>query len=244
MRRVVLAAVAAAALFVPGAAQAQSPPRDSVRGDLGPHDNASMSYVVVDVRSGANGEGATGTLRWHNGGGEGVFVFTTATATCLSVNGNRAIVGFSGSRFDQGFYFPVAGLVQIVDRGGYGTGIDTADFAAIQGPGDSPPIPGPTECSSYPSIYPPDFGAPAADTGDLVVTDAPPTTYTQCRQAGWVKYGFASHADCITYVHEQARQKCIFERVAHGITTFRSKYGLGPDHDHAMRHCVRLYTGF
>ena len=67
--------------------------------------------------------------------------------------------------------------------------------------------------------------------GDIVVVDAPPppNTYSQCRQAGWVKYGFASHADCITYVHDQARQKCILERVAHGITAFRAKYGLGPD---------------
>ena len=45
-------------------------------------------------------------------------------------------------------------------------------------------------------------------------------------------------------MHHQARQKCIFERVAHGIAAFRAKYGLPPDQHHAMRHCVRLYTGF
>jgi hypothetical protein len=33
-------------------------------------------------------------------------------------------------------------------------------------------------------------------------------------------------------------------RVAHGIVTFRSKYGFAPDQNHAMRHCVGLYTGF
>jgi hypothetical protein len=83
-------------------------------------------------------------------------------------------------------------------------------------------------------------------SGDVIVEDSPPPprTYTECRQAGWVKYGFASHAACIEYVHEWARKACIFERVAHGITAFRAKYGLGPNHDHAMRHCVRLYTGF
>jgi hypothetical protein len=54
-------------------------------------------------------------------------------------------------------------------------------------------------------------------SGDITVTDAPPpTVYAQCR----------------------------FERVATGITAFRAKYGLGPNHDHAMRHCVRLYSGF
>ena len=37
---------------------------------------------------------------------------------------------------------------------------------------------------------------------------------------------------------------CIFERVAHGIVAFRTKYGLGTDHEHAMRHCVRLRTGW
>ncbi len=34
------------------------------------------------------------------------------------------------------------------------------------------------------------------------------------------------------------------QRAAGGITRFRAKYGLGPNHDHAMRHCVRLYTGW
>ena len=84
------------------------------------------------------------------------------------------------------------------------------------------------------------------ERGDVVVTDAPPppTTYAQCRMGGWVGYGFDSHASCIAYVHDQARQKCIFERVAHGIVAFRAKYGLGPAQDHAMRHCVRLYTGW
>jgi hypothetical protein len=48
----------------------------------------------------------------------------------------------------------------------------------------------------------------------------------------------------ISYVHELARQKCIFERVTHGIAAFRAKYGLPPNQDHAMRHCVRLYTGW
>jgi hypothetical protein len=81
--------------------------------------------------------------------------------------------------------------------------------------------------------------------GDIVVTDAePPATYTQCRQAGWVKYGYASHPQYIEAVHDWARQKCIFERAATGITAFRAKYGLGANDDHAMRHCVRLYTGF
>jgi hypothetical protein len=28
------------------------------------------------------------------------------------------------------------------------------------------------------------------------------------------------------------------------VTAFRLKYGLGPDHTYAMRHCVRLRTGW
>jgi hypothetical protein len=77
------------------------------------------------------------------------------------------------------------------------------------------------------------------------VTDArAPATYNECRQAGWVKYGYSGHPACITSVHDWARSKCIFERVAHGIVAFRAKNGLGPDQNHAMRHCVRLYTGF
>jgi hypothetical protein len=37
---------------------------------------------------------------------------------------------------------------------------------------------------------------------------------------------------------------CIFERAGIRIAAFRAKYGLGPNHDHAMRHCVRLRTGW
>jgi hypothetical protein len=39
-------------------------------------------------------------------------------------------------------------------------------------------------------------------------------------------------------------EKCIFERAAHGLLTFRAKYGQGPNYDYAMRRCVRRYTGF
>jgi hypothetical protein len=113
--------------------------------------------------------------------------------------------------------------------------------------------PGPQEgldwsiLNSLPPDCPVQSGAISqSESGDIVVTDAPPppTMYAQCRLAGWVKYGFAGHAACNSYVHERARQACIFERVAHGVTAFRLKYGLGPDHTYAMRHCVRLRTGW
>jgi hypothetical protein len=82
-------------------------------------------------------------------------------------------------------------------------------------------------------------------TSDFAVADAePPDTYEQCRQGGWVKYGYASHAQCNDGVHEYARRKCIFERAGIGITAFRAKYGLNSNGDYAMRHCVRLRTGF
>lgn len=41
----------------------------------------------------------------------------------------------------------------------------------------------------------------------------------------------------------QARQACIFERVAHGVAAFRAKYGRGPFHRFAMRRCIRARTG-
>jgi hypothetical protein len=231
-----------AAVAVPPVA-AEAPGQDSVTGratdclsfDLGCF---HPTFVDLDAHSGPSGENPSGTAAWQSTVGTNTFVGAEGAVSCLAVSGHTAIIGFNGvPRFFRT-------LVRVTD-GGSSPGQDS--FEAIsQGfmrlDGTVPP----PDCSSFPPPPAGDLtfsGGGVNDLGDIVVTDAPPTTYTQCRQAGWVKYGFASHAACIDYVHEQARQKCIFERVAHGITAFRAKYGLGPNHDHAMRHCVRLYTG-
>jgi hypothetical protein len=84
-------------------------------------------------------------------------------------------------------------------------------------------------------------------TQTLRVTCEPrrPTTMDECKHGGWATFGvFKNQGECISSVMASARRKCVFERAAQGLLTFREKYGLGPNHDYAMRRCVRLYTGF
>ncbi len=175
------------------------------------------------MHSGPTGENPTGTVTLDT-------LFGTIgplEVSCLTVTGNTA------------------GMIALAPPGSGSTVVGLAISAQDGGPGqDRIQF---TTLTELPDGCPPSSspGEPT-DSGDIVVTDSPPppTVYAQCRQAGWVKYGFASHAACNAYVHDLARRKCIFERVAHGIVAFRAKYGLAPDQNHAMRHCVRLHTGW
>jgi hypothetical protein len=72
-----------------------------------------------------------------------------------------------------------------------------------------------------------------------------PTTKAECRTGGWQTFvAFSSHHDCTVFVRQRARQACIFERVAHGVAAFRTKYGIGPQDQLAMWACVHERTGF
>ena len=204
--------------------------------------------ISLDVASGSTGQNPTGAVYvTYAGTTPGSTSRVRAAVTCLTVTDQVAIVGVTGSRQRGGSSSPhtqLAGLIRIVDGGGPDTGADRFDFALDEGPRDGAPLPGPSNCSSFPGPSPA-IPAFTNEKGNVVVTDSPPpTAYAQCRKAGWVRYGFDSHAACNGYVHDLARRKCIFERAAHGIDAFRTKYGLGPSQDHAMRHCVRLYTGW
>jgi hypothetical protein len=222
LHRLVGCAALALALGAPAASAAPAPAGDSVTGVAGNGEGRDFIQFTFDAHSGASGENPTGTvtfdsLLFHSG---------PLAISCLSVSGKRA------SMVAVAPPSSIAGLVISVEDAGPGPGGEKVDWHTV-------------------SSLPPDCPVPSqifdgTESGDIVVTDAPPppTAYAQCRQAGWVKYGFASHAACIGYVHERARQACIFERVAHGLAAFRLKYGLGASHDHAMRHCVRLRTGW
>jgi hypothetical protein len=220
MRFVVAACVAVAVLPVSGAA-GQVPLQDSVTGSGGAGMTRGDAYSFqIDAHSGPSGENPTGSVQ-----------ITPAyigepfggPITCLAVTGHVATFNFEDLPASTSVGTFVA------------TDSPAGDQIAYVGPGRAP-----TDCS--PVTNPPNQPLRG---GDIVVADAqPPDTYTQCRQGDWIKYGYASHAQCIDGVHQYARQKCIFERAAIGIAAFRAKYGLGPNDDHAMRHCVRLYTGF
>jgi hypothetical protein len=209
-------------LVAPAAALAQAPAGDSVTGTAASGEARSHVTYTFDVHSGAEGENPTGTVTLDTFFG----VIGPLQVGCLSVTGNRAgMIALAPPGSTN-----VAGLAISVQDGGPGQ--DQIDFTTLTELPDGCP--------------PPSAPGSPTDSGDVVVTDSPPppTVYAQCRQAGWVKYGFDSRAACNAYVHDLARRKCIFERVAHGIVAFRAKYGLGPDQNHAMRHCVRLYTGW
>lgn len=206
-------------------APAQTTGQDSAVGDVITEAFRPAGFVF-DARSGPSGQNPTGSVTWFDR-----IELERGPVTCLTVTGNRATIGFENQGdFAQSFK---GGFVFVEDGGTPGPGRDSVRARLISDP--------PATCPPNTEIFN-EFNA--IETGDLTVTDAPPATYSECRQAGWVKYGYGTHAECIAAVHEWARMKCIFERVAHGIVAFRAKYGLPPDQNHAMRHCVRLYTGF
>ena len=212
-------ATVVAAVAVP-AASAQTPAGDSVTGSgTAGETRAELFGFQIDAHSGPMGENPTGSAHISPEISEPF----GGPITCLAVRANVATFNFEAQPGSTSVATVVA------------TDSPTGDQVAYLGGGRAP-----TDCS--PVANPPNH---SLNGGDIVVTDAqPPATYSQCRQAGWVAYGYASHAQCIGAVHDFARRKCIFERVAHGITAFRTKYGFAPDQSHAMRHCVRLYTGF
>jgi hypothetical protein len=81
--------------------------------------------------------------------------------------------------------------------------------------------------------------------GRAVVFDAPllPTSQNQCKNGGWRNYPqLKNHGQCVAFVRRQARKGCIAERARIGRTAFRTKYGLGRYHLHALRFCVNRAT--
>jgi hypothetical protein len=221
---------------------AQAPAGDSAVGTLiDPTGQAGR----IDATSGASGENASGTARFGHVEG-GLTPLWELEVTCLSVTGQTAVIGFTGTYmtfFGFGETYPTAGLIRAVDGGGPASGQDTAEFASVTGELDGPPIPGPTNCSTYPGGYPGLHGPIVNSEGDLVVTDAQALTTSrdQCKNGGWRRYGtFQNQGECVRFVRAKARQRCVFERVAHGVAAFRARYGTGVPKQHAMRNCVLL----
>jgi hypothetical protein len=212
-------------------AAAQAPTQDSVAGTLtrggGERDTIIWS---LNARSGPSGEDPAGTIDTL-----GILLRASFPVTCLQVTGNRAVIG---GRLTTGATVVRVYLIVIDEPGA--TQDRVLDRFFINDPA------APTTCAAFDAQVGGTIPPPAA-SGSVIVTDAQPfpTAKDQCRNDGWKTYGvFKNQGDCVSFVRHQARQACIFERVAHGIVAFRAKYGLAPDQNHAMRHCVRLYTGW
>jgi hypothetical protein len=189
------------AFGAPAVSAAQAPRGDSVTGTAAT--GAGRGYVefTFDAHSGPLGERPTGTVRLNAFVGD----LGALPLTCLGVDGNRASMIVKAPENTSN----VAGLAISVEDNQAGP--DKIDWRTL--------MTLPSDCPAASEVFDPTV------SGNVTVSDAPPppTTYSQCRQGGWVQYGFDSHAACSSYVHELARQKCIFERVAHGITAFRQK---------------------
>jgi hypothetical protein len=222
-------------------ATAQAPAGDSVAGDLFDN-NTGLQVFVLDVHSDPSGENPTGTLEWHVGGGLGPS--WNATATCLSVSGSTAVIGFSGTVYFAGELSPTAGLIRVVDAGGPSSALDSFDWAETQGPHNGASVPGPTDCSSYPSSFAPS-GTGVNREGDITVIDAPPlpTAKGQCKNGGWRQYGFKNQGDCVSFVVHQAIKACVFEREAIGRRAFRENYGKGRFDLFSMLRCIHQRVG-
>jgi hypothetical protein len=215
LRVLIASAVLAVTAVCATSARAQVAAGDSVTGSglfttCAPWPDCGGPFLgnfEIDARSGASGENATGTFTAHLGGG---FGFNwTATVSCLAVSGDTAVIGFSGKV--AGGVIPVsfwtAGFVRVVDVGGPGEG-DTIEWSCAlgeQGSGDPPPgdpLPGPTDCSSYPASFPLPEGPHVVGSGDIIVTDAQlfPTSKEQCKKGGWASFGFRNQGQCVAFV--------------------------------------------
>jgi hypothetical protein len=199
-RRLLLAVVGlvvAVSCTLPPAAAGQVPTEDSVVGD----GEGNFFLFDVDARSGPSGENPSGTATWHLGRASGPT--WTVDVTCLSVTGNTAVIGFSGTVSRPLITEPTAGLIRVVDAGGPNSGLDSFEFAEQRGDPSSGPLPGPTECSSFPSIFPFVNGPISITSGDIVVTDAQPfpTSKEQCKAGGWRNFpDFKNEGDCVSFV--------------------------------------------
>ncbi len=124
------------------------------------------------------------------------------------MSGNTAIVGF-GERYFRVLVpmqtYWVTGLVRIVDNGPTG---DTFEYVELQTgetephfpPPTGDPLPGPTDCSSFPS----DRQVYDIALGGFVVTDSQPaqlpSSIRDCLKAGWREFGFNRLGECIKFV--------------------------------------------
>ena len=208
----------AVALTTAGGAAAQAPAGDAVVGDAS---GCLLSYPVYgcvnnvtlrpDAHSSPSGENPSGTVDLVvNGGTPGSLSTIETEVTCLSVRANVAVIGVSGTRYRtyQGTEVPTAGLIRVTD-GGLASGADTFEVDTHDGDLNDPPIPGPTDCSAFPTGIQPGVN----EVGDLTVIDAlaAPTSKDGCRRGGWRTFGFKSQGHCVVYV-VQARVCKVLER--------------------------------
>jgi hypothetical protein len=180
---VLLAAVLAAAVALPGAAGAQTPNQQSVTGSFDLI-FADGSFNAVSDPSGANTRGQVDMF-------VGAGVRVTGTAVCLSVTGNRAVIGFVGTLSNLSTPPDRAiGEIVAVDNGPATAKLDTVTVYYDQTATGTP------NCSALGTRR---FGPSVADV--TVHAAAMPTSKQQCKKGGWRSFGvFTNQGDCVSFV--------------------------------------------
>ena len=161
----------------------------------GPAPDRSKDYVVgfgsvfgaqefeVSVEADRDGTNVSGTAS-----GTGAYNFV-AQATCLTIVGNRASIGFE---LTQGFETLGRGLlISYLDNGDGMTPDQILNFEFMPEPPQSCPPPPSTNEGSL------------AVEGDVDIHDAPvlPTSKDQCKNGGWRTFpGFKNQGDCVSFV--------------------------------------------
>ena len=176
--------VAVAALGVPAqaASSAPVPPRDSVVG--GGHDlDRPVFNIDITAESDALGGNPTGTVSLTIATPPfGQFFPVVGRVTCLTVDHNRAVIGFVEGMFGIG---PMTAVVS--DNGLLGEPLPDG-FTMFSGA---------TDCSTVPAV------PLSVLFGDVQIRDAP--SKDQCRNGGWRSYAdaagqpFKSRGDCIAF---------------------------------------------
>jgi hypothetical protein len=138
----------------------------------------------------------------HLGGGNGPT--WQGDVTCLSVAGNRAVLGVEGTLFDiRGTPFPFVGFIGLVD-GGPAAPVPPFSFPwpypSVFNPPDRfefrelPAGPAPVDCPS-PADPLPGSELWSLLANDVTVVDAP--SKEECKRGGWRALGFENQGRCV-----------------------------------------------
>jgi hypothetical protein len=132
----------------------------------------SVGHLIqASVNGDSAGRQPTGRLQDESGHGMGRGRID-AQATCLHIDGNTAIIGWTGTVSGYFGSYYLAGLARLRDLGPRDSGQDT--YELVRGDVSETPVAGPTTCSSYPGLFP-NAVAPVSHNveGDVFVFDAP-----------------------------------------------------------------------
>jgi hypothetical protein len=152
----------------------------------------ALETFNLDAHSGPSGENPYGYAR--RGLSLSPVIEVKGPVTCLTVTGNRAVIGIENSGYFAGppSFFRGA-FIEVVDGG-------TSDYLGTPTLLAEPP----TTCPAGPqSFYDP------VVTGNIVVIDAPPfpTSSKQCKDGGWRNFGsaFTNQGDCVSFVASKGK---------------------------------------